>query len=318
MPVLLPFQKALQKQVRSAVSEVEAGANSKGILLIGGSGTGKTYAIDTVVSMYPPDFTHDQPISSVVRIATKADSDNISIAKSGLRQLGRTFRPNEKIKSSDIETLLHDALLARKTVIFILEEFHNALLKQTAQLRGKNEEFLKNLWNFFSQDSTSCWASSMPGAEHLKLVILVSGTESLLNVFPPHSELASRFGSVVMAKRLSMFPQSDFKYFREILLSFSERFDLVDIVNADDSDLAARLFLANQGHLRELESLFERVRTLRKKKSDDSTLALFGRAYQEVSTEQAKLVNPFLAPTDVITRMIVEERKRFGALPKAK
>lgn len=302
----LPFQTQLREQVLLALEETSNGSNSVGILLIGDSGTGKTHGLDIIAGLREPYRDGDQLCIPCFRIDARTASEHRAIAKRGREQLRA---PIPKSSRENPETELIRAMRARKTELAILEEFHDALTREARQLRGKTEALLKGLWNFNDEESVSSWAGDRPGNESRKPVIIVSGTEVLLDVFRAGTELGSRFSTVVRADRLTMFPPEAFRAYRLILAEMAARYGLQDIVDPDDSRFAARTYFGTGAHLRDLDNLFKRVATLRGR---DGSIPL-----QELLEMASKLLvpkdvtNPFLQDAEDIDKRVSQEYERY-------
>lgn len=261
---LLPFQERLLEQVETALGEIAAGGNSQGIQLIGASGSGKTHGLDALADRYPPTIGIDgkQRITPCCRVAMAAQADAVATAASVLHQLGKPPRGGAKPNLKLLEPDVHRGLLAHRVRILVFEEFHNALLASTPQLRGQMARFLKNLWNLHPEDSPLRWSTPEPERGDHRLVVIVSGTDELVKVFEKDAELASRFGCVVKAEQVAFFPPESFDNFRNVYSSLAARFGLSDRLSPEDYSMVARCMLACGPHLRKLEKLLQRMATL--------------------------------------------------------
>lgn len=288
-----------------ALEETASGGSSVGILLIGDSGTGKTHGLDIVAGLRQPYTEEAQLCIPCIRIDARTASEHRAIAKRGREQL---LAPIPKSSRENPETELIRAMRARRTEIAILEEFHDALTKEARQLRGKTEALLKGLWNFYDEKDVASWTGNSPGARQRKPVIIVSGTEDLLDVFRPGTELGSRFSSVIRAERLSMFPNESFRAYRRILGEIAARYRLEDVVDPDDAYLAARTYFATGAHLRDLDSLLRRAATLRRRNASLPLPEILSAAFTPLMREGG--TNPFLqSSTDIDSRVSRENRR---------
>lgn len=311
---LLPFQKRLLEQVETALDEIAAGGNSQGIQLIGASGSGKTHGLDALADRYPPTIDGKQRITPCCRVAMAAQADAVATAASVLHQLGKPLRVSTRPNLKLLEPDMHRALLAQRVRILVFEEFHNALLASTPQLRGQMARFLKNLWNLHPEDSPLRWSTPEPERGDHRLVVIVSGTDELVKVFEKDAELASRFGCVVKAEQVNFFPTKSFNNFRNVYGSLAARFGLSDRLSPEDDSMVARCMLACGPHLRKLEKLLQRMATLVRRpyvpKTDLGLLAAAFDAVGGATGDSSK--NPFELTEAEVTALVAKAipRKR--------
>lgn len=299
---LLPFQRELLTVVDLALEEVASGSTSRGILLIGESGAGKTKALDILndhIQSLPyaaPDISPYQQMTAMCRIASRAKADAYSIVKGILANLGKPIRAGTRTPLDQLESDAVAALKARKVRLLVFEEFHNTLLAGSRQLRGQSARLLKNIWNMEPEHSSASWVRP-DVSEGERLVIVVSGTAELLPVFEKDAELSSRFDTLVTAPRIKLFPPEDFQQFRQVARTMCRGYGLdeASLDVAKDHAMAARLYFATDGHLRGLDSLLLRFRTLRKRDQNLSAIEALGRAVSTGRSNPAGIErNPFL------------------------
>ena len=306
---LLPFQERLLEQVETALDEIAAGGNSQGIQLIGASGSGKTHGLDALADGYPPTIGYNgQRITPCCRVAVTAQADAVSTAASVLHQLGKPLRASTRPNLKLLEPDMHRALRSHRVRILVFEEFHNALLASTPQLRGQIARFLKNLWNLHPEDSPLRWSAPEPGRDDQRLVVIVSGTDELVKVFEKDAELASRFGCVVKAEQVGFFPKESFDNFRNVYGSLAGRFGLSDRLSPEDDSTVARCMLACGPHLRKLEKLLQRMATLaRRLDGPKIDLELLAAAFDAVGgATGASSSNPFKLTEAEVTTLVAK------------
>lgn len=312
---VLPFQQELLDTVGMALEEVLEGSTSQGILLIGESGTGKTKCLDMLCAQvnglpHPAaGVSPHQQLTAVCRVESGYKADAASMLKELLSKLGKPFPAGARITLSQLEADAMAALSARKVRLLVLEEFHNTMLAGSRQLRGQAALLLKNIWNQAPKGNSSNWVR--PGsADAPRLVMVVSGTEELLPAFEKDPELSSRFNRAVAAPRIRLHPPSDFQLFREVARSMCRSYGLEVLLDiARDDALAVRLYFATDGHLRRLDSLLLRCRTLRKQeqfKSAGGTEVLDAAHSTTPKTGHGDGNNPFRWSEADLTRRAVE------------
>lgn len=310
---LLTFQRDLLDSVLMSYEELLRGRNSQGLILMGSSGVGKTHGLDVLASNFLDWVQREpwaatagiQPISPVLRYAADAKADANSMLTHLLARLGKVVLKEKRPGLGKLEADFLQAMHARRVRLLILEEFHNAILKGTPQLRGQAARLLKNIWNMAPEDSSLGWSKPAPGRDDWRVIIVVSGTEELLPVFDKDAELSSRFSTIVRAQQLGFTPPAAFKEFRGVLKHMVAHEELTGWLVANDNDLAARIMLACNGHLRLLEKLLQRTATLWNKAGknrDLPPLALLAQAFPAINSSGA--TNPFeLAPEELQNRV---------------
>lgn len=310
--VLLPEQQLLVDQVEKALAEIRSGSNSKGILVSGPSGTGKTTAMDLIAESRPPRLDGVQRCVPCCRISAMSQGDTKSVAQSILNQLGMPFSATRKFTNSALEDQVPRALIACDVQILMLEEMNNALLASSKDLRGKLSRFLKNLWNLYPDNDSRSWAQPSAVRQDKRLVIIVSGTEDLRPVFDRDKELASRFSCRINPRPLWFDSKESLKYFRKVFQSLVVRFHLEDAIGTPDVSLLARSLFACNAHLRNLDSLLQRAEILLEfGHSSASGEALLSSAFEEVLRSEGSHPNPFLWTDDQLRQRIAVERERL-------
>ncbi|MCV2361816.1 TniB family NTP-binding protein, partial [Paucibacter sp. TC2R-5] len=135
-----PFQSLLISHVATALEEVRAGGSSQGILLIGGSGTGKTHAFDLIAGSFERKLLDGQMLTPCVRIEMPLNPTPKNIVIAALKPLGGVYTSGGH---STPETQLRDAFDCHQVKVVLLEEFHNALLSGTTAVRNQVLKFVK-------------------------------------------------------------------------------------------------------------------------------------------------------------------------------
>lgn len=299
---LLSFQHQLLESVLLSYEEVLRGRNSQGLILMGSSGVGKTHGLDVLASNFMEWVQREswatetslQPICPVLRYAADAKADANSMLTHLLARLGKVAVKGKQPGLGKLETDFLQAMQARRVRLLVLEEFHNAILKGTPQLRGQAARLLKNIWNMSPDNSSLGWSRPDAARKDWRVIIVVSGTEELQPVFDKDAELSSRFSTVIKAPPLGFTPPAAFKDFRGVMRQMALHEGLADWLDANNDELAASLMLACDGHLRLLEKLLQRTATLLARDPMQKALppnALLSQAFTAINS--SGLANPF-------------------------
>jgi len=302
----------LLDEVAMSLGEISAGSNSKGILFTGPSGTGKTTALDMVVSDFLPYVEGVQRRVPCCRVAAKAESNMKSVARSILDQLGKPLATTSRLSRDELETQVHAALDACGVQVLILEELNNALLVGSSALRGQLAQFLKNLWNQHPAGDPSLWSQPQMGRNDKRLAIIVSGTADLRPVFDRDRELASRFRCRVNMQPLWFDSNRSLRCFRDLFDSLASRFELHGAIDTGDSEVLARSLFACKAHLRDLETLLTRASSLsRSEKGSITGCELLGDAFDRVLRSDSSQENPFRwSREDLRARILVAQKSK--------
>lgn len=306
----LPFQQELIDQVQKALLEIDAGGSSKGIVLVGPSGTGKTTAIDLIASLYAPYVDGVQRCVPCCRITAAAQVKADFLGRSLLQQLGRPLQSTSKLHGGALEAAVHDALTACRVRIVVFEEMNNALLSGSPQLRGQVSRFLKNLWNQHRLDDPSLWSRAQPERQDKRLVIIVSGTDDVRPAFDRDAELSSRYSCRINTAQLWFHPPEFMRHFRSVFITLVARFGLTHRLGSPDAELLSRCMFACDSHLRRLEALLCRASTLQSMRGSDSEpLELLARSFEEVLQGDVSHDNPFRWSRELVKQRVLSAPK---------
>lgn len=256
---LQPFQQQLLDQVEMAHQEVLAGGSSKGIVLIGDSGRGKTHAFDQVARRYPPHVEGDQRVTPCIRHSMTEKGDAASTSRGLLMQLNR---PMPAKMPQDHETTLDGAVREQKTRIMLLEEVQHSLLEGTAVMRKQMLKYVKNRWNAVPETTAQNWVGAPREKGRHSVVIVLSATDAIRKTLAVDRELRNRYGTVIDARRLALYPPELFLQFRLVARAMVHRHELQSQISLNDGQAAVRLYLASDGDLRVLDGVLERAATL--------------------------------------------------------
>ncbi len=324
---LLTFQRQLLENVLLSYEELLGGRNSQGLILMGRSGAGKTHGLDVLAAQFLgwvqrepwASQTAVQPTCPVLRYAADAKADANSMLTHLLARLGKVTLKGKGPSLGKLESDFLHAVRARRVRLLILEEFHNAILKGTPQLRGQAARLLKNIWNMAPDDSSLGWSRPDAQREDWRVIVVVSGTEELLPVFEKDAELSSRFSTIIRAPQLGFSPPAAFKDFRGVLRQMAAHEGLAGWLDANNDELAARLLLACNGHLRLLEKLLQRTATLLSKSGDNPDippLTLLSQAFPAING--SGMSNAFdWEPAELQSRVVTAVRQSSAIKDRA-
>ena len=312
---LLPYQRRFFDEISSAEQEVARGSNSHAIALYGDSGTGKTVTMDCLCEQKKQGQDGVQRKVPLCRVSVQAGGDARSIARSILSQLGKPLPATKSLQLGDLEPQLHSAIISCSTLFIVIEELGNALLASTSnpKLRGQLARLLKNLWNLSPMNFPHDWAlPNMARGDH-RIILVVSGTPSILEALAGDTELGSRFASPIEAEKLTFFPPESFRNFRMVTEAIARRFQISERVDVNNDGLMARLLLGCDSHLRVLEHVVQRAATiLRKDPVTDPNDALL-RAFDQVGGNAKGDRNPFRISDDSVASRVALLQRRAGA-----
>jgi energy-coupling factor transporter ATP-binding protein EcfA2 len=309
---LLPWQKEAIKEVQRSLAQVLAGGNSRGIMLLGPSGCGKTHLFDAIAAAYPPTVEVVQRITPCVRISMKSRPDAQAMSRSFLAQMGRPVRQQATVGEDTVQAAFRE----HKVRVVLMEEVHNSLLASEKRMSKQSGDYIKNLWNEAPNDTSTGWAGPATSAARHSMVIVVSAIEELRRAIDSDRELRSRFGTVVAAPQLALYPPEVFKQFRLVLRAMTRRFGLADFVPQEDGNLAVRLLLACDAHLRVLEEILSRTKQLRDEGDERPAPQVLGAAMAAVATTQFELANSFVLSEAELADKVAQAKKDFDQQQK--
>jgi hypothetical protein len=308
-----PWQSKLLEQVSLALEEMRATHTSRGIVVIGESGVGKTHAFDLLSEQFAPHTVAGELVVPSFRVAVSAATDVHSYLESCLEQLGR---PSGGLPHAKLFRTFLKAMEKKKAELGMLEETHNAILKSSSAIGKGMTELLKNLWNFHEPTISTNWTRPARGDKSRKAVVLVvSGTPELEGPLFSNDELSSRFGTVVRAPTPALFPDEARMDFQQLVKQMRDRHGLPRDVSPNDVALLARVFFATSGHLRKLDFLFVRASGLRALNPQLSLLPMLAQAYDSViaPARSEGQGNPFLWSKEDLEARVNSEALRARA-----
>lgn len=279
MRYVMPFQRLLMNQVAMSIDEVAKDGRSRGILLIGRSGTGKSFALDLMKGRWPDSISGIQPIVPFCRVTVGTSSQPRSLLRRVLAATGKPESVTQRLSLDRLESQALDALDAAENRVLAIEEFHNAVLASDTRFRKTFTDLIKNMWN----------------AEGYRArVFVVSGTEALITPFDSADELGSRFSCRIFAPSLWFDSDSGPRTFRCVAREMADVRGLLSLIDFDDALLVARLLLSTGAHLRRLDSLYARVATLLAQSDQRiDCAALLAQAFDQVLAKGEMPVNCF-------------------------
>ena len=230
---LMPWQKDVIREVERSRKQVLGGGNSRGILLLGPSGSGKTHVFDAISAAYPTSVKGVQRITPCIRISMKARPDAQAMSRSFLAQMGRPVRQQSSVSEDTVQAAFRE----QEVRVALMEEVHNSLLSSEKRMSKQSGDYIKNLWNNAPNGTSVGWAGAATSDARHSMVIVVSAIEELRRAIDKDEELRSRFGTVVVAPKLALYPADLFRQFRLVLRSMVSRFELIDIIHPEDGGL---------------------------------------------------------------------------------
>lgn len=267
--VVLPHQARFLEEISLALEEIQDDSDSVGIVLAGDSGAGKTYSVDLAVAQFEAQVRLVRDQIDIKNNAVEHHLANV------LERLGRP--PTPKDMDRGLGKLARRVLADMDVRLVFLEEAHNGLVKSEKKFRGQMGEHLKNFWNAPPDEEVN-WAGAAPGKNAHKKVIVLTGTDELLDALDQDAQLRSRFNRVVHASCPALFPDDEGQRFRRIVRSIAERHSIRDIVDVNDAAVISYVYAVTNRNLRELNSLLRRVKTLRRKTPEATVLDLLREA----------------------------------------
>jgi hypothetical protein len=309
------FQRELHEQGSMAIQEIAETGVSKGIQVIGESGVGKTYAFDTLTREFPSYNEGVQRVVPVVRIGLDITPRARPIMEAALKALGRPIGPREKITFAKVEEMLYSALRACKTKVFMIEEFHNGLVANKSEIRTENCNFLKNLWNMHNPENPETWVSATENSKPYGMLIIVSGVETLQKVIAKNKELKTRYGTLIEAPSLALFPKPLYNEFRQVLKSKVEQFGLGGRVDVEDHLFSARVYFSSEAHLRTVNDVVQRVGTLARTASQETPIQdIFAKSVSQMCGQLVKEIgNPFYWSEDEVVQRVMKAQLKFDS-----
>ena len=275
--ILIPhdhFAKAV-KRLQKVIEFARNGAEPRHTLLVGESGTGKTWMAQYLASLYPLHSDKDGVAIPILLIQTPATPSLKGLAEAILAALGDPIALRGT--ASDKRKRALSLLRALKVEFIIFDEFQHFLDHGVYDSLNSVSDWLKR---FIDEANVPCLLMGLPRCE------------AILQV---NEQLRRRFSSRLELPAFSIDTEAGEMEFRSVLKGIDNSLPIQQLSGLAEVDLARRLYFASNGLLGYLRTLitgaFELMVAENLSKLD---IGLFERAFVEVIWKNGKnALNPF-------------------------
>jgi hypothetical protein len=277
--ILIPhshFSRAVSR-LRHVIDLSSKGAEARHTLLVGESGTGKTWLAKYVQSLYPCGREGGETVIPVLLVETPARPSLKGLAEAILTSLGDPFADRGTIITKRKRAL---GLLARcKVELIVLDEF---------------QHFLDH-GIFDSMHAVSDWLKLF--IEDVKVPFMLMGLPRCAAILQMNEQLRRRFSSRLELPTLSIDTETGELEFRTVLHQIDKALPTDQLSGLAEVTMARRLHFASNGHLGYLRTLITKAFELMASESRAQLDAnLLEQAFVEVIWhEGTKALNPFNA-----------------------
>lgn len=275
--ILIPhkhFSQAVSR-LRQVIELSRQGAEARHTLLVGESGTGKTWLAKYVQSLHPREREGSGTVISVLIVETPARPSLKGLAEAILTSLRDPFADRGTITTKRKRAL--ELILRCNVELIVLDEF---------------QHFLDH-GIFDSMNAVADWLKLF--IEDAKVPFMLMGLPRCAAILQMNEQLRRRFSSQLMLPTLSIDTEEGELEFRTILNQIDKALPTDQLSGLADVDLARRLHFASNGHLGYLRTLitkaFELMSFENRAKLD---VRLLEQAFVEVIWHEGrKALNPF-------------------------
>jgi hypothetical protein len=147
------------------------------------------------------------------------------------------------------------------------------------------------------------------------MLIIVSGVETLQKVIAKNKELKTRYGTLIEAPSLALFPKPLYNEFRQVLKSKVEQFGLGGRVDVEDHLFSARVYFSSEAHLRTVNDVVQRVGTLARTVSQETPIQdIFAKSVAQMCGQLVQEIgNPFYWSEDEVVQRVMKAQLKFDS-----
>lgn len=277
--ILIPhkhFSQAVSR-LRHVIELSRQGAEARHTLLVGESGTGKTWLAKYVQSLYPGKREGGETVIPVLLVETPARPSLKGLAEAILTSLGDPLADRGTITTKRKRAL--GLMMQCKVELIVLDEF---------------QHFLDH-GIFDSMNAVADWLKLF--IEDVKVPFMLMGLPRCAAILQMNEQLRRRFSARLELPTLSIDTEAGEIEFRTILHQIDKALPTDRLAGLAEVELARRLHFASNGHLGYLRTLitkaFELMASENRAQLDTTLLE---QAFVEVIWhEGTKALNPFNA-----------------------
>lgn len=286
------FNYALSK-LEACYEGIMGGDDSRGVAILGRSGTGKTHLLDYFYSRYPFE-RHDEGISMpVVYIKTPSNPTVKGLIEALLYAVGDPLF--NKGTLTEKSTRLVNLLKKIDAKLLILDEFQHFVDKGSKKVQFAVADELKVI------------------VENAGVGLVVSGLPYCKSVILSNEQLTRRFSSPVTLSQFDWSVTKDRANFKGILKAMQSSLDSISLPDLTSDEMAFRFYSASGGLIGRVANIFTQlIRDLAKNDKNQVTLDDLNEAAKEACFDMPfGIDNPFsrdfdVKPTLELTRRIME------------
>lgn len=256
-------------------SGAREGGDSRGLLIIGESGTGKSRILKHISETYPTDRRIEGLYVPVVLAEIPSNPTVKGLASTILHKLGDPLF--DKGSETAMTIRLKVLLQAAGTRVLLIDEFQQFVDRASKKVQHHVADWLKNL------------------VESTKISLVVAGLPYGTKVIESNQQLSRRFRAPVEMPRFDWKHREDREEFMTVLSGLQEMIPELDFPDLSADEMAFRVYCATGGLIGRVANLFlEVVDLVDMAGSKSVTMEILNKASKGASYDMAMGIhNPF-------------------------